>query len=440
MKKEELKKAVWDNYPSKPVSKTDHIRNVIRMARQGGMIAVSDKMARSLDQSGLIELIESIGGTTADTISQAISECWIEYGDGPSAPIDGDPVAKALENLRKAIGSTASPATPSIDYAEVEKIVLNATNPLKEQIKELEKLRKAVEADKKVASRVAVVASTVAGSDPVLGRILPYYKAGKPASAVCLMSPPSFGKSRSINALGETYDLYLVHGCKQDPDELITLIGSTVPDGKGGFLINDGILTQAVRAASEGKNVLLCLDEILRWGRREMEAMLPFLQPHKGKYRLTTRKVNGDVLEQIECSDSNLHIIGAGNLGPMSPPPAFWSRFIPIRLEWTVDLSIRIGESIAKEFGIADAEALSKQFTKAFGVSRQKLSEMAIEFGIDFRSLVFACRHAENPTRESVCEWLRDHIANRCPQWDQRTGDMIKTSLDASNAIGKELS
>jgi len=367
------------------------------------------------------------------------------------APTESDVDAKLAAEMeaiqRQIIERAAAKASKgAIDEAALQSLVENELAPLKSRLDDAEmaldsakKLEELIANDSKVKARTKALVSASSGKDPVMEVLLPYYKAGQPnRSKVMLLSPPSFGKTRAINALGATYDLYLAHGCSPDCDENSTMLGGVLPDGKGSFMINDGKLTQAVRAASEGFNVLLALDEILRLSESTVAFILTFLEPRDtatGKrYFLTTRKVDGDALEEISCSVDHLHIIAAANLGAIKPQEALWDRFDQKRLKFTFELARSNSASILREVGGIDDIQLAEKYAYAMVAARRLANEGRIAFPLSFRRLVSACENNPNPL-----EYVKESLEGWCTSWDSVSGDDIDDSSTALDEVRREL-
>lgn len=356
------------------------------------------------------------------------------------------------DKLAEALAELAAGQPAGVDEDAVNAAVESAIKPLQDKVASLEDATGAVKAlveviktDAKAAARLPVVLAAASGSNPVLQKVSPLYKPGIESGTHSLvLSPPSFGKSYSIRQLGKSYDLYLEHGCSNDMDEIATLLGSPVPDGKGGFAISDGVLSQAVRAASTGKSVLLLLDEILRLPETVQEWFLTFLTGHKTddglEYRLRTRHMLPDGnLEVITCKAANLHIIAAANLGPANPIEALWSRFQKVRIEWTESQAASTAQAIAASYDISDAHGLAISFAAAMKKGRAACADGSIQFPVDFRMLERACKHSKDATRESVCEYIKDRLADEIACWHPDTGDMLPDSISACDSIASLL-
>ena len=257
-----------------------------------------------------------------------------------------------------------------------------------------------------------------------------------------LLSPPSFGKSHAVRELASGYDLFLEHNCSKSIDELDSLIGGATPDNdKGGFLNVDGLLTQAVRAASKEKSVLLFFDESLRWREDTQAFLLTFLTGIKKDgvlhYQLTTKKSVGGVLETITCKAKFLHIICGANLTAEAPVRAFWSRFRKHRIEFSKSMAERICKSILLSYGVDmvdELETFSKAFARAMSESRDLVKKGALFESWDFRCLEQAIITGGADLLQ-ICKELGKITPDHCAAWDMDTGDTTKDSNAASQKV-----
>lgn len=341
-----------------------------------------------------------------------------------SAAQGGDDVADALETLRQALQPKAS-----VDEDMVRAIVDEA-------------LQQSPAAVRQARARRAV--SQAAATNPITRALQERYTLGQEAPALALLaSPPSLGKSFGVRQFGSQYDLYLEHGCSSDLDEVPTLLGGPVPDGSG-FLVVDGVLTQAVRAAAAGQTVLLLLDEVLRLSETAQEWLLMFLtgvkRPDGSRwYRLRTRRVDGGALEVIECPTSHLHIVAAANLGPRHPQDAFWSRFDVVRFGFDLPTVSGIAASVAESFGIDDAQTVGTKWAAAIKLSREFVSVNQLKYPLDIRSLERACQLAPATNATAVLTYAASRIADQCAHWSIDLGETDASCQGAVEAIKNNL-
>lgn len=353
-------------------------------------------------------------------------------GDVQSPPVAKAPAAKAatsqpdvadaLETLRQALQPQAT-----VDEDAVRAIV--------EEMLQTPKAQQA-------RTRKAVAQSV--GSNPIMAALNARYTPAQEAPAnLLLAAPPSLGKSYAVRQFGMLYDLYLEHGCTDDLDEVATLLGGPVPDGNGGFLVVDGVLTQAVRAASQGQTVLLLLDEVLRLGDRPQEWLLSFLTgvktPAGRVYRLRTRRAQGGALEVIECPTSHLHIVAAANLGPRHPQDAFWSRWDVVRFGFNPATVEGIAQTVAESYGVQDAPLVAQRFTAAVVASRASVSANDLRYPLDVRALERACQLAPTPDALAVLAYLAFRVEDLCAHWSIDLGETDPSSLPACTAIANIL-
>jgi hypothetical protein len=288
-----------------------------------------------------------------------------------------------------------------------------------------------------VKARVRTALAASSDPNPIVDALGQFYTVGEEAHAnVLLCSPPSLGKSYGVRTFATAYDVYLEHGCSDDMDEIATLLGSPMPDGKGGFITVDGVLTQAVRSASQGKNVLLLLDEVLRLAPRAQEWLLSFLTGVKRPdgtrcYRLRTRRVDADgALEVIDCDAARLHIVGATNLGMLQPVEAFWSRWETVRLDFTPATVQSVASAILAAHGIPDAgDVLAKAWAHIVTDSRKAVAEGKLRFPVDMRMLERAAQYATVPTVQAVGAWAAQRMADNVAHWNADLGDTDPQSV-----------
>ena len=414
-------------------SRTDLIRKVVSIVSSTHLVRpYPPSEFKSQSFADIIEGLKdrwepSDVGMGVPSVEEAIKQVFASHKSEPktSEPVaSSDPIRDLMEAAKRAADSMGG---SSIDSDKVREI---AQGVLDDWVKS---------AEPKTVSRTKIVARAGSGDEtPVMAELLRYYKAGsenKDKLLVC--SPPSFGKSFDINRLGETYDCFFEHNCSSDVDELSTLRGQITPDDKGNFVNVEGVLTQAMRKASEGKTVLFFFDEILRWGDK-CESFLSLLSPVGSQYVWRTNLPSSDgSLEVIKAPVKNLHFVAATNLGGMRPIEALWSRFEIYRLEYSEEIAVKIGKAITALAGLSSSEVerVSTKFAKAMTQTRKLLGEMSINFGLDFRRLATACRMSEDPL-EHLASKLEDYCAN----WDSILGDKAEDSVKALESIRKELS
>lgn len=328
--------------------------------------------------------------------------------------------------------------TPEVDLSGIE----TAVSDLGDRVKAVEEtgdairdLADALAADKGGGKARRARAVAAATKNPVLGRVLPYYAPGEyNGGNICsLESPAGFGKSHAVRELGKGYDVYLEHGCSEDIDEVSTLLGSITPDGEGGFITVDGVLTEAFRAAAGGETVLLLLDEHLRWSARTQEFVLVTFTPcvndaGEEVFRLRTRKPDGDTLEVLEAPVERLHFIGASNLESRIPRGPYWDRFLHVRVDFDTGLLTKVCRSILDGFGITAGSTidLAGVFATTIGESRKAAAEGKITFPLSPRDLKRAALFANDSTEASVAEVLTGLVRDKCQSWDADTGDRIE--------------
>lgn len=354
--------------------------------------------------------------TVADEVRVQVQEHTAKMLDGVVSPALNDLHAIVKSGI-EVVDERNQKLTAAIHAA-----IASGGTPVKTAIRRAIAKLDSTDKDKKKAT----------GGNVIVDVLSQFYEPGVEAPAnVLLASPPSFGKSHSIRKLGEEYDVFLEHGCSDDMDEISTLLGSPLPDGKGGFIMVDGVLTEAVRAASIGKTVLFLLDEVLRLTPRAQEWLLTFLTGVKRNdgtrfYRLRTRRALPDGnLEVIECPSTNLHIVSATNLSILNPIEAFWSRWETVRIEFTLDQATATASSILNSYGIADRQSkLAKMWASIVKESRERYSKGELRFPVDFRILERSAAMVDTGLASDVASFAAGRIKDNVANWHPDTGDM----------------
>lgn len=428
-----------DKTPARHVTITNVVRDRVSLCRGKPYVHGADPKRRGGDEassgagsarSGKAKP-SAIPDGLADAIAQAVAGAL--GGAATAAPM-GEDVSEALDALEGKV------ARLDCDVASVLERVDDVSAQLATLVDALST------ANPVVRTKVAV-ALGVASPNPVVEALSRYYAPNVTATAnLLLCSPPSFGKSYGVREFGRAYDLYLEHGCSDDIDEVPSLLGNPVPDGKGGFVVVDGVLTQAVRAASEGRSVLLLLDEVLRLAPRAQEWLLTFLAGFKDGsgargFRLTTRRATADgTFEVLHCGADKLHIVAATNLGIVTPVEAFWSRWEKVRFAFSESATAGISQSVLAAYGFSGrvAESLAKLWASVVTASRRAVVEGRIAFPCDIRMLERAASHPSSDTCRAVVELLCDRLADCVARWDADLGDIDPVSVTwaADTALG----
>ena len=373
----------------------------------------------------------------------------------PAAPTVPDDAAEVLRKLGEMLAKPAAPATPAIDEDAVRELVgdriADELAPLAERIDGVEadvadavKRMDAVDgklvdvldalatATPAVRARVrTALAPSKASGNAIVDALSRWYAIGVDRDVnAMLLSPPSLGKSYAVREFGRGYDLYLEHGCSEDASEIDTLLGSPVPDGAGGFVVVDGVLTQAVRSAAEGKSVLLFLDETLRLSRLAQEWLLAILtgrvNPDGSRsFVLRTRRVvAGGTLEVLTCPAANLHIVGAGNLGMSTPVEAFWSRFESVRFHFDPATVRSVATSVLAANGVTGpaADKLAAAYTTIVTESRMEVAKGTIRYPADIRMLARSAAVSEADAK-AVATTLSGRLCDNMANWSADLGD-----------------
>jgi len=376
----------------------------------------------------------------------------------PTAPA-GD-IAGALKTIQDAIATGGTSAETEAELASIREVVgetakritttegnVNAITRKVDALTPLVDLLTAAPATLtgKPAARAKLAASAASSAGcPITAQLVKTYGiAGQRAlgkRALAAFGPPSCGKSYAVRKFAQAngYDHYLEHGCTDNMTELATCKGQAKPDGKGGWLIVDGIVSDAVRKAASGETVLLFLDEFPRLSPVVHEWLLTFLTGGvtSGTYRVTTEcpDPTGRALEVLECPAENLHIVFAGNLEARPMPAATWSRIRPVRFEFNKAHVEHIAASMLTERGITDGGQLPKAFAEVVDDSRHQVNNAAAAYPVTMRDFEDAAELAANngqggkAVANELSEMLRDVVGCWNPDLQgAHTGEMDKT-------------
>ena len=391
------------------------------------------------DLAALADRIEDIHASAASvtSVTDAIRAAQAAHTAATDAHTAA---ANAVTDTHNAAARAARAEATAADALAAALAATSASAPAAALVSRLDAIEHALHSTTPATVARLAVATASTGSNPILARIAPLYSAGidNGGTVACLISPPSFGKSHAVRALGRTYDTYLEHGCSDDMDEISTLLGTVTPDGKGGFIVTDGVLTQALRAAGGGSDTLLFLDEVFRLSPRAQEWLLTFLAPQRGSYTVRTRRALPDgTLETLSAPMDKLHIITAGNLGLMPPPEAFWSRLHKVRIAFDVATLRTIARSVIDSHGIRDngtatADKLAAGWAQTMATTRQQVKAGALAYPADIRILERACRHASAADCAAVVDYLAGALPDALAAWDGDLGDALPQSTTAA--------
>lgn len=385
----------------------------------------------------------------AEQVAAAVAGVLATHRPAPAA-VDLTPVTERLDALTERVDEAEAKTKAdrisliSDCSGAAATALVSAVKPITERMDALETALSG--ASRTTLARAALAARVASGKEPLLAAIDSFYTAGTECAAnVLLCSPPSLGKSYSIRKKGAEYDLYLEHGCSDDVDELVTLLGGPTPDNEnGGFANPLGVLAEAVTAASGGLTVLLLLDEVLRLSPRVQEWLLTFLTgvrlpSGKRVYRLRTRKLVDGAFEVVECPAENLHVIGATNLSVIAPVEAFWSRWHKVRVEFEPAIVTEVATNVCASYGIASAEPLVEQYTRIVTESRLAVKNGTLRFPADIRLLETACKAAKTPDGKAVGAFIAGALTDQVAHWDIDLGDTLAESRAVCEAWTRAL-
>ena len=382
---------------------------------------------------------------------------FAKKGKGKSAPAPAPAAATPVAPVVPTV-PTVTPTVPTVTPEDVAERLREAlagllAGSLGSANVDAETVRAIVREELGSAPRAVIAraraAAAVAGTgDPIRDILAPYYPApgAESPANVLLCSPAGYGKSFSVRELGRGYDEYREHGCTDDVEEIATLIGTVLPNGSGGFVAVDGVVTESVRLAAAGKTVLLFLDELLRLGTRPQEWLLTFLTGAKDAtgakvYRLRTRTFDPSTgtYEIIECPAERLHIVAAANLEIRTPSLALWDRFAVERLEYSPELMAKVGASVLASYGVADAgNVLATAYAATIGATRDHRASAALLYPASIRLLERAAQLA-GPDRATVAAFAGSKLAGTCSGWNGDTGNISTDAVKICETLAATL-
>ena len=384
-----------------------------------------------------------------DRLKAIVLETYVY--DEPTTPSKEKPVSASRSGILDVVNEVF--ATKAMELAEAvssdmdrklaDAGLSDASTAVQEMNDRLDVITRALEPSvltPAIKRRVALVGKAKGKTNRILEELSDFYTAGAepPINPVLLCTPAGFGKSYNVRLLGETYDAFFEHGCSDDTDEITDLLGNPVPDGEGGFIVSDGVLIEAVRRAADGDNVLFLFDELLRLSMKAQEKLLTFLtgvkHPVSGEryFRIRTRTVLKKTkrLEVLECPARNLHFVGATNLGLVSPVPAFWDRWTPVRIEFSQDYAKAQSAAILASYGIKDSDdRLATAWATIVGQSREFTAKGRLRMPLGFRLLEGAAQMAKDDKAETVAGRVSKRMADFCANWNVDLGDIDNDSL-----------
>ena len=330
-----------------------------------------------------------------------------------------------------------------VDEKEIRNLISNEVNPIRKDIEDIKDLMSSNSTNTK---RLPV--KVEAKNNSIVDAMVDYYIPEKEnITNLLLLSPPSFGKSHGVRIIAKAYKNFVEHNCSEDPEEIDNLIGSVKPDPSNGkFLVIDGKLTEAVRAASNNEPTLILFDEVLRWNDTTQSFMLTFLAGFDKNingnleqwYKLTTKNSVNGKMEVIECSAKYLHIVGAANLTNIIPVQAFYSRWEPKRFSFTEDFCKYTAKSILDRFSNTmdqiEIEKLIDIVYCLIKVTRENVVNGSLEMPVDFRYFKRALSNSDGSFK-NICHNLKSKLIDNCSNWNPDTGETEKDSIEACNGI-----
>lgn len=348
----------------------------------------------------------------------------------------------ALEALEVKLGEVERMATAARELVEdASETAANAAASVEAIADKLATIEAAISASPKAAARAArAIASGGASGGGMLKEIERFYPSGADNGGIiiCLSSAPGGGKTTAVNELALAYDEFVSHGCSNDIDEIGNLLGGATPDGRGGFIVTDGPLTQAFRAAAGGKTTLLFLDEIFRLQEAAQKFLLTILEPSKksGKFTLRTRRADATgAFEILEASTEFLHIVCAGNLGTIEPEEAFWRRFEHKRIAFSASECAELAEKVCAKYGHALSVGRASAFAALVQATRAACKAGALRYPITNATLArAACVAADVGEIGAI---IANGIPANCCSWDSELGETTDHSAATAFSIAE---
>lgn len=195
------------------------------------------------------------------------------------------------------------------------------------------------------------------------------------------------GKTFIVRAFARAHAEALVEYGGHEGTEAPDLLGYLVPmPGNGKEMVwKDGPVSEAFRAASNGKKTVLILDELLRIRTRELSILLTALSPYEGHYSLRTGRVlsvvDGVAVEEtLRAPVANLCVVATTNVGAEyavdAIDPALAERFVLIRKDTDPAQLKSILAELATRQGIKSTklvDALCAFYDKMLEARRQGL-------------------------------------------------------------------
>lgn len=210
------------------------------------------------------------------------------------------------------------------------------------------------------------------------------------------------GKTFEAKMFAKKNDFKLVVAGGHEGIESADLLGHYVQGrddkGQSTMLWKDGPISESFRAASEGKETVLVIDELLRIPQRQLNVLLTALSADEHDvFELRTGRMTADNTEEVlRAPQSKLAIIGTTNVGMEYAvdeiDPALMDRFTTVYKETSLDDVRKILGSAAKQLGLPDADA--DKAVKFYSMTKNLETRGAIKSAPSVRSLCMAMKLA----------------------------------------------
>lgn len=439
-------------------SSTDYLRTVFVPAIQY-LGYLKSGTSTAVANMGRIAVLDVIRKQTSEAMVELAEQMRKEWRTGnrnspaPAAPAQDihSAVMQNLNALQQSLQTmqAPAPASGSVSEEEIQELIDEAVAPVRDSVNDLETFVAGLNMTMATPQgRSTVVNAVQRSKNVILDKILNYYPTGGTCTQCLVTSPPSYGKTFAIRKLGEQYDVFLKHSCAERESEEQILIGGPQADASGQWKVQDGVLTEAIRHASQGKRVLLFLDEVMRWKLELQDSLLDLLQSsvdNQGNefHELRTPHIVNGQQEVIRCSTDNLHIIGAGNREGNPITPAFDDRFHSVDVKYVESEYKEIARENLISKGVKDADAIVEVYAPATTAARKLYNEMRLRKPLSIRYLRRAVdmtyQNTGDAKADDVLQWMVQHLEDNHVTWDARTGDPVPDSIEACKDVASYL-
>lgn len=441
-------------------SSTDWLRTVFVPAIQylGYLKSGTSTAVANMGRLSVLNVIRKQSSEAMVELAEQMRKEWKDANRSSPAPAPAAPaqdihsaVMQNLNALQQSLQTmqAPAPASGSVSEDEIQELIDEAIAPVKDSVNDLETFVAGLNVTMATPQgRSTVVNSVQRSKNVILDKILNYYPTGGTCTQCLVTSPPSYGKTFAIRKLGEQYDVFLKHSCAERESEEQILIGGPQADASGQWKVQDGVLTEAIRHASQGKRVLLFLDEIMRWKLELQDSLLDLLQSsvdNQGNefHELRTPHMVNGQQEVLRCSTDNLHIIGAGNREGNPITPAFDDRFHSVDVKYVESEYKEIARENLISKGVKDADAIAEVYAPATTAARKLYNEMRLRKPLSIRYLRRAVdmtyQNTGDTKPDDVLQWMAQHLEDNHVTWDARTGDPVPDSIEACKDVASYL-